>query len=193
MFAILKRLKHVGNPHECGFHSLSMPFNEQLLFIKLIYNLIEKSNRKWSVCVWHVQWKIANRKSVESAEMCWQRAHDWRMKNENIKVSISFPWFLMVFDIMFDYGVQSTLLKLCNQRQWASAGWDTNCITIVIQINNGTTYHFQHIYLIKLARNGKLKFNAYGTMRNWFGKVLEIGNQRANRRNRERTSERAKK
>lgn len=55
-----------------------------------------------------------------------------RMKNENLKVSISFPWFLMVFDVMFDYGFQSTLLN-CNKRQCEKATMYYNRN----EINNG--------------------------------------------------------
>ena len=62
---------------------------------------------------------------------------------------------LMVFDVMFDYGVQSTLLKL-QQKTMAFDGWLKITMTAEAAASAAVaTYHFQHIYLIKLHEKRK--------------------------------------
>lgn len=56
---------------------------------------------------------------------------------------------LMVFDVMFDYGVQSTLLKL-QQKTMAFDSWLKITMMAEAAASTVATYHFQHIYLIKL-------------------------------------------
>lgn len=59
---------------------------------------------------------------------------------------------------MFDYGVQSALLKL-QQKTMAFDGWLKIAMTAEAAASAVATYHFQHIYLIKLHE--KRKSTAY--------------------------------
>lgn len=78
-----------------------------------MYNLIEKSNRKLSVCVCSAEKKAL--RISKNLPVYWDENEKKNISYENITVSISFL-LLMVFNVIFDYGVQSTLLN-CNKRQ----------------------------------------------------------------------------